>query len=110
MGRSFGVVVCLLCSSVLCQPCFGQAGKAELFGRIEDPAGFGVAGVKVTAQQQSTSAEFEASSDEHGDYHLLGLTAGQYTLEIEKQGFRQYQQTGIVMRIGDQTRQDIKLE
>jgi hypothetical protein len=32
-------------------PCFGQAGKAELFGAIQDPQGLPVSGAKVTCAQ-----------------------------------------------------------
>ena len=32
--------------------------------------------------------QFEAETDEHGDYHLIGLDAGQYVLTALKPGFR----------------------
>jgi len=90
-------------------PCFGQAGKAELFGTIHDPSSLAVARAKVTAEEQSTAARFEATSDSHGEYHLLGLPAGRFVLTVEQPGFQRYQQTGIVLRIGDQTELDVKL-
>jgi len=92
------------------QPCLGQAGKAELFGSIHDPAGLGVARTTVAATQESTGLRFEAITDEHGDYHLLGLSSGQYLLKVEKTGFRAYRQTGITLRIGDQVKLDVALE
>ncbi|MES1258446.1 MAG: TonB-dependent receptor, partial [Acidobacteriota bacterium] len=91
-------------------PCFGQAGKAELFGTIQDPAGLGVTKAKVTGREQATGARFEGTSDERGEYHLLGLAAGKYELSIAKDGFRPYRQTGLTLRIGDQIRLDVKLE
>jgi len=91
-------------------PCFGQAGKAELFGAVQDPAGLGVANVKVTGEEEATAARFDATTDEKGEYHLLGLTTGRYALKVEKPGFRSYRQTGITLRIGDQTRLDVRLE
>jgi len=88
----------------------GPSSLAQLFGVIHDPAGLPVPKAKITALEQSTAAHFEASSDEHGDYHLIGLPAGHYDVTIAKQGFRPYKQTGITLRIGDQTRLDIKLQ
>ncbi len=91
-------------------PCFGQAGKAELFGAIQDPSGLGVPNAKVSGSEQATGARFDVTTDDRGDYHLLGLAAGQYVLSVEKPGFRPYKQTGITLRIGDQTRLNVKLE
>ena len=101
-----GVVIFL----VTLLPCFGQAGKAELFGTIQDPSGLGVPNVKITAEEQATASHFEVATDDHGDYHLLGLSAGRYLLSVNKAGFRPYQQTGITLRIGDQIRLDVQLQ
>ncbi|HMF79378.1 MAG TPA: TonB-dependent receptor [Bryobacteraceae bacterium] len=105
--RFVSVIAALL---VLSLPCLGQAGKAELFGAIQDPSGLRVASVKVAGEEQATSAQFEVTTDEHGEYHLLGLAAGRYVLTVEKEGFRPYRQTGITLRIGDQIRLDVQLE
>src|SRR5665213_367390 len=91
-------------------PCFAQAGRAELFGTVHDPSGLPIAKAKVTLEEQSTAARFEVASDARGEYHLLGLPAGQYQLTIEQPGFQLYQQTGVVLRIGDQTELDVKLQ
>ena len=90
--------------------CFGQAGKAEVFGSIQDPQGLAVSPAKVSIQEQATGSRFHVVTDERGDYHLLGLAAGQYVLTVEKPGFRPYRQEGITLRIGDQIRLSVKLE
>ncbi|MDQ2949082.1 MAG: carboxypeptidase-like regulatory domain-containing protein [Acidobacteriota bacterium] len=90
-------------------PCFGQSGKAELFGTIHDPAGLGMPMAKVTGQEQATGFRLDVTSDERGGYHLLGLAAGRYVLTVEKTGFQSYQQSGITLRIGDQVRLDLNL-
>ena len=90
--------------------CFGQTGRAELFGTIHDPSGLPVHKAKVVAEDQATMARYEGSSDERGEYHLLGLPTGQYVLTIEQPGFRQYRRSGITLRLGDRTTVDIHLE
>ena len=90
--------------------CWGQAGRAELFGTIQDPSGLPVPKAKVEAEDQATMARYSALSDEEGDYHILGLPAGQYVLTVEQPGFRTYRQSGITLRLADRTSLDVKLE
>jgi len=106
--RSTLPLLCILTS--LSVHCFSQGGKAELFGKIQDPSGLTVPKAKIKAVEQSTAARFEASSDAQGEYHLLGLFAGKYSITVEKPGFSLYQQTGIVLRIGDQIELDVALK
>src|SRR5260370_5304543 len=91
-------------------PCFGQAGKAELFGSILDPSGARVTKAKVEAEEQATLARFAAVGDERGEYHLLGLPSGQYVLTVEGPGFRTYRQSGITLRLADQIRLDVRMQ
>jgi hypothetical protein len=97
----------LLLSSL---PCFGQAGKSELFGSVQDPSGLAVKNARVSAGELATGVQFKAVTNERGEYHLLGLPAGDYTLDIEQDGFRTYKQTGITLRIADQTQLNVRLE
>ena len=54
-------------------------------------------------------ARYSTSTDERGEYHLLGLPAGRYTLVVEHLGFRTYRQYGIALRLGDRTSIDVNL-
>src|SRR6185436_247990 len=53
---------------------------------------------------------YTSVANERGEYHILGLPAGQYTLTVEEKGFRTYRQAGITLRLGDRTRLDVKLQ
>src|SRR5258708_3100271 len=99
----------LLCFVSASTHCMGQAGRAGLFGSIYDPSGLAVQKAKVAAEDQATMVRYEGASDERGEYHLLGLPAGQYVLTIEQPGFRQYRQSGITLRLGDRTTVNIQL-
>jgi hypothetical protein len=83
---------------------WAQAGRAELFGTVQDPSGSVMEKVSLTAQQEGTNERFEAITNDHGEYHLLGLPAGQYRLIVGN-----HQQSGITLRIGDQVRFDLQL-
>ncbi len=89
--------------------CFAQAGRAELFGTIQDPSGLVVLRAKVQAEEQATLARFTAASDERGGYRLLGLPPGEYVLTVEQPGFRTYRQSGIRLRIADRTEVNVTL-
>jgi len=108
--RSYQVLSALATLVALPSYCFAQAGKAELFGTIQDPQGLAATQAKVTSEGQATGARFDVITDDRGEYHLLGLAAGQYVLTVEKPGFRPYRQEGIALRIGDQIRLNVKLE
>src|SRR5512132_2834287 len=90
--------------------CFGQAGRAELFGTILDPSGLAVPKATVEAEDQATMVHYCVTSDERGEYHILGLPAGQYALTVEQPGFRTYRQSGVTLRLGDRTALDVNLQ
>ena len=99
-----------LSSLAILPPCYAQSGKAELFGSVHDPVDATVPDARVQAQELATNARFSAITDNRGEYHLLGLPTGNYILTVGKPGFREYRQTGIQLRIGDQTSQDVRLD
>ncbi|MBZ5673674.1 MAG: TonB-dependent receptor [Acidobacteriia bacterium] len=103
------VIVLLASLFVVSTLCLGQAGRAELFGTIQDPSGLAVPKAKVEAEDQATMIHYGVSSDDRGEYHILGLPAGRYTLTVEQPGFRTYHQSGITLRLGDRTSLDVKL-
>jgi len=110
MNRSkLGWINCVFALSFCSTQCFGQAGRAELFGTIRDPMGLAVPGAKVEAESQDTKLRYPATSNEQGEYHLLGLPAGTYTLTVEAKGFRTLHQSGVTLRIGDRTQLSPKL-
>ena len=90
--------------------CHAQAGRAELLGVIRDPSNLPVSSARVGAEDQATMVRYSALSDERGEYHILGLPAGQYVLTVQKPGFRTYRQSGMVLRLAGQTSLDVTLE
>ena len=83
---------------VLAILCFGQAGRAELSGTIQDPSGLPVPKAKVEAEDQATMVRYSATSDERGEYHILGSAGRPVRLTVEQPGFRTYRQSGITLR------------
>src|SRR5205085_11782034 len=61
-------------------------------------------------EDRATMFRYSVLSDERGEYHILGLPAGQYVLTVEQPGFRTYRQSGIVLRLANRTVLDVRLE
>src|SRR4051812_18306015 len=89
---------------------FGQAGLTELLGVVRDASGLPVPNAAITAQSQATMARYPATSNDKGEYHLLGLPAGQYVITVEQAGFAVYRQSGISLRLADRAVLDVKLQ
>jgi hypothetical protein len=107
--RPFVTLILLPILSLLPALCLAQGGKGELFGAISDPSAAAVPGAQVEAVAKDTGVAVATTSNARGEYHLLGLAAGEYTLSVSAAGFQTYRQAGIVVRVGDQIRQDVRL-
>ena len=87
-----------------------QAGRAELSGVIRDPSGLAVAGAAIQAEDQATMVRYSGTSDDRGEYHLVGLPASNYVVTVEQPGFRMYRQSGITLRLAERTVLDMTLQ
>jgi hypothetical protein len=104
--RGLAAITVLLCTT---PACYAQSGKAELLGRIGDPSSLAVPSAQVLVEDRATAARFATTTDVGGEYHLIGLPAGDYSLVVEKSGFRSYRQTGIRLRIDDRITLNVQL-
>ena len=91
--RHLGAIFTILAASTI--PCFGQAGRAELFGMITDPSNAAVPEAKVELVGKDTGARFTTVAGAGGAYHLIGIPVGEYSLNVQKTGFRAFQQVGL---------------
>src|SRR5215470_9258067 len=91
-------------------PVVAQAGRAELFGVIRDASGLPVAGAVIQAEDQATMARHSGTSDVRGEYHQVGLPAGNYVVTVEQPGFRMYRQSGVTLRLAERVVLDAPLQ
>jgi hypothetical protein len=66
----------------------GQSTGGRLIGRVADPSGAVISGVKVTLVNEATGVSREAVSNESGDYSFLEVPPGSYRAEYALQGFK----------------------
>ena len=73
---------------------------AQINGTVRDQGGLALPGVTISVTQTDTGLTRTAVTDDTGSYILQNLPIGPYKLEATLQGFRTYQQTGIVLQVG----------
>jgi hypothetical protein len=76
-----------------------QSDRASITGTVRDPSGAVVPAVQVTAVNVGTSLRNTATTNELGFYTITNLPIGQYTLTFSREGFRKYEQKGIVLNV-----------
>ncbi|PWU04983.1 MAG: hypothetical protein C5B51_15540 [Terriglobia bacterium] len=86
--------VCL-CSAAA----WGQTSTAQINGTVRDASGLAVPSAEVKVTQTATGAVRTATSGPDGSYVLTSLPIGPYVLEVQKEGFSKYVQSGIVLQV-----------
>jgi hypothetical protein len=89
------LTVLSLCAGVT----FAQT-TGTIRGTVKDPSGASVPTAKVTATNEATQVTRSSTTDKDGDFTLVELAVGQYTVTIEASGFRKFVTRGISVDIG----------
>ena len=80
----------------LCSVCaWPQTQLATVFGTVTDPSDAVVPGVSVTIANQGTGLKRSTLTDTAGQYRFAGLPIGNYSLRLEKTGFRSQLREGV---------------
>ncbi len=88
---------------------YGQ-GQAQIQGAVLDSTGSAVPGADVKATQTATGAVRNVATGADGAYVLSNLPIGPYRLEVGKQGFTTYVQTGITLQVSSSPTVDVALK
>jgi hypothetical protein len=73
---------------VFCVPrASAQISTATLIGTVKDATGAVVAGARIEARNAATGASRNTATDGAGEYSILGLAAGRYTVTVSMAGF-----------------------
>jgi large repetitive protein len=82
------------------QPVWGQALEANLSGTVTDANCAPVAGATVRASDEASNYVRETQTDSGGQYLIIGLPQGPYTVIITRQGFRGNETRGLGIPAG----------
>jgi hypothetical protein len=78
---------------------FGQSTGGRFVGRVADPTGAVLGGVKITLINQATSLGRTAMTNENGDYTFVEVVPGTYSLGFELAGFKKNLQKDVVLDV-----------
>ena len=87
-----------------------KAVQAILNGRVTDPSGLAVVGVKVQAEHTATGVAYPTETNEAGLYRFPSLPPGIYRIVVNKEGFQGVVRPGVEIHVADNISIDFSLQ
>jgi len=87
-----------------------QTLHATVRGQLNDTAGSVLPGVLLKATHEGTGEQFIVLSTAKGEYTFSVLSPGSYRFEVEKNGFKKYVTTGVLLNVGQNIRMNFIME
>ncbi len=79
---------------------WAQSGAvSQISGTVRDPGGLAVPEARITVTQTATGLNRSATTGPDGSYVIPSLPVGPYRMNIAKEGFSSYVQSGIVLQV-----------
>jgi hypothetical protein len=105
---SFLLPLALICISPLRLP--AQESRGNIAGRVTDSSGAAMPGTTVSVVNQGTNVSGRVQSNAQGEYQILLLNPGLYTITAEISGFKGFRAGPIELRVNDHLQVDIPLQ
>src|SRR5215467_12808425 len=96
-------------SFVLAPPARSQAVSA-LVGLITDPSGGSVSYARIHLTEENTGLTQDTVSGSDGGFLFPRLPIGGYSITVEAPGFRRYEQSGILLQVGERKTLRVELQ
>ena len=96
MSRIIGVLLCLGLSA-WARVAAGQTTTGQIGGSVVDPSKDVIPGAAIVLQHEGTGEARTATTNAEGQFVFAALVPGTYRVTVEREGFRSFVQTGIVL-------------
>jgi len=98
-SRARWTAVCLALVLSLLIPTLlpAQGANGRIVGRVADPSGAVLAGVKITLVNEATGISRDVLANESGDYNFVEVVPGTYTVQFELTGFKKNVQKSVIV-------------
>lgn len=90
--------------------CYGQGDRGLLTGIVKDPSGAAIAGAAIQAVHVATNVATNTQTNAEGNYSLSYLLPGDYTITVNKSGFKQFQRSGVRVAVNDRLTLNVQME
>jgi hypothetical protein len=108
--QGFPLAFALACCLLLLTPCALLAQQSgSINGAVTDESGGAIPNAQVVLTNASQGTTYNATSNNSGEYTFPALEAGTYNLQVTAPGYKQYEASGIVLRVSRNERVDAKL-
>src|SRR5271166_2776835 len=80
-------------------PVFSQSTGGRILGRVADPTGAVLAGVKITLVNEANGASRDTQTNPSGDYTFVEVVPGSYRVDYELAGFKKSVQKSVTVDV-----------
>jgi hypothetical protein len=96
--------------TIAAAPTSGQATTGQIVGLVTDPTGAALASASITVTDENKGVTFEGRSGATGNYAVLSLPPGMYSVTATAPGFGETKFTHVVLAIDQQLALNFKLK
>ncbi|HYM09212.1 MAG TPA: carboxypeptidase regulatory-like domain-containing protein [Bryobacterales bacterium] len=89
---------------------FAQSERGTITGTVLDPSGAVVPGARITVTNTATNVASQTVGTDSGDYTAANLPVGQYSIRVEKEGFKPAVVSGVTINAATTMRVNVTLE
>src|SRR5258708_6835388 len=95
------LLLLLVCAAGGANLTTAQEFRASISGQVTDSSGAVVVGAKITVTNVATNVSHNSIANDNGDYSVLYLTPGVYTILAEAKGFKRAIRKDLEVRVGE---------
>ncbi|HEY2458333.1 MAG TPA: carboxypeptidase regulatory-like domain-containing protein, partial [Candidatus Acidoferrum sp.] len=95
---------------LILSPVLYASVTASISGTVTDASGAAVVGATVTVTNVETGVGTTQQTNGQGYYSFQVLPVGKYTISVQQKGFKEYQQTGLVLDVNQAAVVDVTLQ
>lgn len=104
------LIPALLCLAVAVSSLNAQTTFGSIVGTVSDPSGAAIGNTPVTLTNLGTTEKRTEITNSDGLYQFVNLAPGQYSVEVEKPGFKRVLRTPVTVQTQTTSRIDVSLE